>query len=219
MSIELKEKHLDDVVFHFAHVPEAHAKMPLFLFHGGDPQFNGWHVWKENLEALARFFHPHSLDLVGYGKSRLKTSGASRLGASEQARFVLKLIESYDIHHFALGGLSWGASVANEVIKLARDRVKAVLLVSPALSPESLSSELKKGNISTIIVACPQDPVVPVSRSKRIHEAIPRSTFITIDAPEGTEPLARSHHIQSLCPMEFNENVSAVLNSIFNENP
>ncbi len=214
MSVEFKEKDLGEHVLHYAHVPEASSSMPMFLFHGADPQFNGWQVWKDNLESLARYVHPHALDLIGYGKSRSKSSTLSRLGTVDQARIVVKLIDSYGLDHFALGGLSWGSSVANEVIKMEGERVKLLLLVSPAVSPSTLADPLVAGKIPTIIVACPQDPVIPISRSKQVHEKIPNSTFITIDAPEGTEPLARAHHIQSLCPEEFNEKVSAVLKTM-----
>ncbi len=205
MSIQFKLKDLGSHVLHFAHVPEAKGKLPMFLFHGGDPRFNGWHVWKENLEAMSQHLHPHALDLVGYGKSHQKKEVNTRIGASDQAKVVLELIDSYDISHFGLGGLSWGASVANAIIQSVGSRVKLLLLVSPAVSPDALASPLLNGEIATIIVACPQDPVVPIARSKLIHDKIPNSQFMTIDAPEGTEPLARAHHIQSLCPDQFNQ--------------
>ncbi len=214
MSFEFKEKGVGDDVIHFVHVPEAMGKLPIFLLHGADPQFNGWQVWKHNMEALARCLHPHALDLVGYGKSRSKHSNTKRPGTSEQAKIVMELIKSLSVEHFALGGLSWGAAVVNELIKSEESRVRLLLLVSPAVLPDRLAVPLTRGDIPTIIVACPQDPVVSIHRSKLLYENIPKSIFITIDAPLGTQPMARAHHIQSLCPEEFNEKVHSVLKSI-----
>jgi pimeloyl-ACP methyl ester carboxylesterase len=79
----------------------------LLLFHGG---MGSWNHWARNLDALARVYTVHALDLPGYGRS----PSVSKSGPKEQyiEAVVASIQPLVGAQPFRLAGFSFGGVVA-----------------------------------------------------------------------------------------------------------
>ncbi len=218
MGITLRENSLniENYVLHFVYEKESQEqdKLPLIMLHGANPEFNSWKVWEYNMEALAEVVTPYAVDLIGYGQS-----SKGRLGTQKQAEIIVKMAEQLQLTQIGICGLSWGASVANEVVKLIPDKISLILFVSAAVRPGNLADQIKEGKFPVIIAWCPEDPVIPITNGKNLHQAIPNSVFIEIPAPKDFSPKGKAHHPQSLNPVEFNKKIVSALKDILTSHP
>ncbi|MFX1498764.1 MAG: alpha/beta fold hydrolase [Promethearchaeota archaeon] len=206
---------IDDISLHYKCEQKETEKKPLLLFHGYNPHNNSWRVWEQNLVGFVEFFSPYPIDLVGFGDSS-KEAPFSIHDKTRQVEIVSMFIKTLKSKFFAVGGLSWGGTIGNELVKLFPDRISFCLLVSTTLTPTTLASEIKEGLIPTILVGCPQDPLVSFNNSIELAKIIPKSRIIEINAPSKLDMPPRAHHIQSLCPEEFNKRIGKEFRQILN---
>ena len=113
---------------------ESRGRGPaLLLLHGlGASSFS----WRHNLAPLARHFRVVAPDLPGHGRSPAPLDGYYRLEAL--ARGVMDFLDRRGVKHAAVAGNSLGGSLA---LLLARDypqRVKALILLAPAVALKRL---------------------------------------------------------------------------------
>ena len=79
------------------------------------------------LERLPDRYHAVAIDLLGHGRSEL---GAPDLSVTAQAEAVLQLIRELHIQDAALIGHSLGGSVALQVVAMAGERIRKVVLLA-----------------------------------------------------------------------------------------
>lgn len=206
---------VDDTSLHYKCEQNVTEKKPLLLFHGYNPHNNSWRVWEHNLNGFAEFFSPYPIDLIGFGDSS-KEPPFSIHDLNKQVEIVSMFIKTIKAKLFAVGGVSWGGRIANELVKLFSERITFCLFVSTTLTPITLASVIKKGLIPTLLVGCPQDPLVSFNNSIELAKVIPKSRIIEINAPSNLDIPVHAHHIQSLRPEEFNKRVRIEFRQLLN---
>ena len=98
---------------------------PLVFLHGLGAQ----RTQAEDVSAAVRGWEQITIDLPGHGDSA-HIRAENTFAASAAA--VLELLESLEVHRFAIGGISMGAGIALRVALDAPDRVMGLILVRPA---------------------------------------------------------------------------------------
>ncbi len=91
---------------------------PIFLLHGW-PEF--WWGWHRNIPALAQHFDVIAPDFRGFGET--KRAGPEEFGPQEHASDLLALADALGIARFGLVGHDVGAYVAQNVARMAPERV------------------------------------------------------------------------------------------------
>lgn len=103
--------------------------MPLVLFHGGH---GSWLHWYRNVHALARHHTVFLVDLPGFGDSDNTVFSDMASYSVPVARAVDQLLPET---RFAIGGFSFGSSVAVFACRLLSNRLEHLFMVgSPILS-------------------------------------------------------------------------------------
>jgi pimeloyl-ACP methyl ester carboxylesterase len=109
---------------------DERAGPPLLLFHGWNGSNHNFSAW---LPALAPHFRVLAPDLPGCaGVAPL----SSRHTAHAYARWALDLLAARGLDRVAVGGLCSGTAIALAFAEIAPERVAALLLHTPFLSPE-----------------------------------------------------------------------------------
>ena len=103
--------------------------LPVVLIHG----FGAWsETWKRTMSVLAAHgFRAIALDVPPFGFSEKVTDGS--FSRQEQARRILRVLDSLQVGQVALAGHSIGGRPTIEAALLAPDRIKALILVDVAL--------------------------------------------------------------------------------------
>ncbi|MGC1184572.1 MAG: alpha/beta fold hydrolase, partial [Candidatus Dormiibacterota bacterium] len=111
--------------------------VPLLLCHGFIGSAENFETWVPRLAQFRRLVIP---DLPGFGgSSALTGTHSSRALAVE----VMALLDSLNLAEYELGGLCLGASVAMELLALAPDRPRRLILHTPLLDPASVSGSFR----------------------------------------------------------------------------
>ncbi|HVB53386.1 MAG TPA: alpha/beta fold hydrolase [Candidatus Acidoferrales bacterium] len=107
--------------------------IPLVLCHGFIGSAENFETWVPRLARRRQLVIP---DLPGFGSSApLPSAHTSRALAAE----VLVLLDQLELSRYELGGLCLGAAVALELLALAPDRPRRMILHTPLLDPTSVS--------------------------------------------------------------------------------
>ena len=110
------------------HYQTAGAGKPVVLVHGLSGS-SRW--WTRNILVLARHFHVHVVDLVGFGQSR----GAQRFRLAEAAQHLSQWLEALGHERVSLVGHSMGGLIAAETAADFPDRVDRLVLLDAAALP------------------------------------------------------------------------------------
>lgn len=111
--------------------------VPLVLCHGFIGSAENFESWVPRLARLRRLVIP---DLPGFGGSApLPGVHSSRALAAE----VLALLDHLELARYELGGLCLGAAVALELLGMAPDRPRRMILHTPLLDPGSISRSFR----------------------------------------------------------------------------
>lgn len=115
----------------------AGAGLPLVLCHGFIGSAENFETWVPRLARLRRLVIP---DLPGFGGSApLPGTHSSRALAAE----VRALLDQLALPEYELGGLCLGAAVAMELLAMAPDRPRRLILHTPLLDPASVSRSFR----------------------------------------------------------------------------
>ena len=113
---------------------------------GGDPVLfihgtGAWsEMWREQMTALAAIgFHCIALDLPPFGFSERPAEG--RYGTTDQAARILGVLEALRIEGAVLVGHSFGARATVQAALSSPERVRALVLIDPALEIGSAKPE------------------------------------------------------------------------------
>jgi pimeloyl-ACP methyl ester carboxylesterase len=109
---------------------EVGAGPPLVLIHGLSA--SGW-WWSRNLDALARHFHVHVIDLVGFGRSR----NGGRFVLTQAADQIVRWMDALGMPKASVVGHSMGGFIAAELAARQPARVDRLVLVDAAVLPLS----------------------------------------------------------------------------------
>jgi pimeloyl-ACP methyl ester carboxylesterase len=101
----------------------AGAGPPLVLLHGFTQDSR---VWRRQLEGLADTFDVVAWDAPGSGES---DEPPERYGITEWADCLARLMDTIGIHRAAIGGVSWGGLLAQELYARHPMKVRALVLV------------------------------------------------------------------------------------------
>lgn len=121
--------------------------VPQLLVHGlGGSSSN----WLEVMRALADHGEVVAPDLPGFGRTRPPVPSASRVRAN--ARFLPALLDALGWERAIVHGNSMGGTLATLLTSLAPERVRALVLVAPALpTPKRDMTELSKEALTTFV--------------------------------------------------------------------
>jgi pimeloyl-ACP methyl ester carboxylesterase len=126
-------------------VPLAHREsgsgLPVVLLHAFPLSSAMWLEQRELLGGHCRVITP---DQRGFGGSEL---GADEPSLGESADDVLALLDRLGLDRVVLGGLSMGGYVAMELLRLAPERVRALLLADTKASADP--PEAREGRLRT----------------------------------------------------------------------
>jgi pimeloyl-ACP methyl ester carboxylesterase len=111
----------------------AGSGVPLLLCHGFIGSAENFESWAPRLARWRQLVIP---DLPGFGGSApLRGRHTSRALASE----VLALLDHLQLERYELGGLCLGAAVALELLAMAPERPRRLILHTPLLDPSSVA--------------------------------------------------------------------------------
>ena len=110
-----------------AYVDVGSGPETLILIHGLASNLG---FWRENIDDLAARYRVIAVDLPGYGRSQ--KSAAYPYTLSFQAETIVRLIETLDLDHVTLVGLSMGGQIAMVTALRFPDHVDRLVLVDPA---------------------------------------------------------------------------------------
>lgn len=184
----------------------------ILLFHGAHPA-NDWHVWEQNVAALAAAgLTVYALDLIGYGPG----AGQERLDHQKQARAVLELMDAEGLDTITAGGVSWGGLIALELALVAPERVERLILVDSVGAGVYREESLEQIACPTLVVWGEDDSVIPLASAAFFGAAIPNcqvEVIADVTKQEGAPPWA-GHHPMRFKPDEFNRIAGAFLSRV-----
>ena len=109
---------------------------PILFLHGW---LGSWRYWVPTMEAVADKYRTYALDFWGFGDS-YKAENLYRL--SDYVALIDEFMNSLGIESAVVVGHALGASAALEYTIWNPDRINKLMLVSLALTPDSLSRKL-----------------------------------------------------------------------------
>lgn len=127
--MELKHAFFDTGEVRLHYVEGARAGPPLVFLHGATGDWQGWNAV---LPALAETWHVYSLDLRGHGDSG-RAIDVDGYHVSRFAADITVFLREVVKEKVLLVGHSWGGVVALLCASLAKDVVRGLVLVDPAL--------------------------------------------------------------------------------------
>ncbi|NER14284.1 alpha/beta fold hydrolase [Leptobacterium flavescens] len=104
----------------------------VFFIHGAPGAADGYYEYLKDSALLERAAL-YTIDRPGYGYSRF---GKAVTSIEEQTRIVAEIIESLEQENVIVVGHSFGGPIA-AYSSLKSDKVKAVLMLAPAIDPEN----------------------------------------------------------------------------------
>jgi 3-oxoadipate enol-lactonase len=117
---------------------EAGAGRPLILLHAFPLSADAWRPQLEHVPSGWRVLAP---DLRGFGPLPATTPSARTL--DDHARDVMALMDEWQIERAAIAGLSMGGYIAFALLRLAPDRIDALILADTR--PQADSPDGRKG--------------------------------------------------------------------------
>jgi 2-hydroxymuconate-semialdehyde hydrolase len=125
-----------------AHYIEGGSGFPLMLIHGSGPGASTIGNWRRVLEPLARRFHVHAMDLIGFGRSERKPA-PPYFDVSLWMQQCRALLERIPANEIGIIGHSLSGALA---LKLAaRDaRVAAVMTTATMGAPFAVNAAVEK---------------------------------------------------------------------------
>ena len=130
------------------HVREAGAGRPLVLLHAFPLSSAMWLEQRNGLGDVARVITP---DLRGFGGSMLADGEEPSLDA--MAADVVAVLDSLGLERVVLGGLSMGGYVAMALLRLAPERVEALLLADTKASADAPAARENRERIARTVLA------------------------------------------------------------------
>src|SRR5687767_2912815 len=115
------------------------AGEPLVLLHGG---MGTWNHWSRNVDALARKYAVHALDMPGYGESPTVDGDMPEDGYAAMVAEAVGAIGSYE--PVRLAGFSFGGIVAALVAAQMGARIRRLSMMGPGGFGRSAKLELRK---------------------------------------------------------------------------
>jgi pimeloyl-ACP methyl ester carboxylesterase len=109
---------------------------PLLFIHGW---LGSWRYWLPTMQAISDKYRAYALDLWGFGDS---DKSKLRYGVPDYVDLLDNFMTHLGIREAPLIGHALGASVALEYAVRYPDRVKKIMTVSLALTPDSMSRKL-----------------------------------------------------------------------------
>ena len=143
------------------HLREAGAGRPLVLLHAFPLSSAMWLEQRNGLSDVARVVTP---DLRGFGGSHLDDDEPS---LDAMAADVVAMLDGLGLDRVVLGGLSMGGYVAMSLLRLAPERVEALVLADTKASADAPAARDNRERIARTVVeeASPRvllDDVLPV---------------------------------------------------------
>lgn len=137
--MELKHAFFDtgEVRLHYVEGPRSGP--PMVLLHGASGDWQGWNAV---LPALTENWHVYSLDLRGHGDSG-RAGDADGYHVSYFVADVTRFLREVVKEKVLLVGHSWGGVVALLCASFARDVLRGLVLVDPALIVRRPNNESK----------------------------------------------------------------------------
>ena len=145
---ELKEHYRDRLAKPLYHMVEndsiklhyvtfgADTAQPVLFIHGAPGSWDGYMNMLDD-STLQHNFHLISVDRPGYGKSHMKPRKRTYSLEKQAQAIVLALKSNHSGKKVIIVGRSYGAPVAAEIAALYPDLVKKVILLSPAIDPDT----------------------------------------------------------------------------------
>ena len=125
---------LDGQLVHYRDEGPKHGGVPIVLIHGTSASLHTWDGWAQALRAQRRVIR---LDLPGFGLTGPFTGtwAGQDYTSTNDARFVLAVLDHLGVQRFAIAGNSLGGEVAWRIAAAAPQRVAALVLVDAAGYP------------------------------------------------------------------------------------
>lgn len=114
----------------------ADTAQPVLFIHGAPGSWDGYLNMLDD-STLQHNFHLISVDRPGYGKSQKKPKKRVYSLAQQAHAIVMALKSNHSGKKVIIVGRSYGAPVAAEIAALYPDLVKKVILLSPAIDPDT----------------------------------------------------------------------------------
>jgi pimeloyl-ACP methyl ester carboxylesterase len=177
---------------------------PVLLFHGAGPDVT-WRTWEPQMDAFGQVRRVYALDWPGWGDSAGKRpEGAERFNPAPMVDLALRVMDTLDIAHADIGGVSWGGFIALELALAAPERVDGLLLVDAACRSEDVVAGRYAAVTQPVcLVWAEEDPIIPLSLGWALAAALPNCSLHTF--PGSTH---WPHHLHTDA---FNETAVAFL--------
>lgn len=114
----------------------ADTAQPVLFIHGAPGAWDGYMNMLDD-SALQHQFHLISVDRPGYGKSQKKPKKKVYSLVEQAQAIILALKSNHSGKKAIIVGRSYGAPVAAEIAAMYPDLVKKVILLSPAIDPDT----------------------------------------------------------------------------------
>lgn len=125
----------DSVRLHYVTFGQDTAQ-PIIFIHGAPGSWDGYMNMLDD-SALQHNFHLISVDRPGYGKSQ-KHPKKKTYSLETQARTIMMALRSnHSQKQPIIVGRSYGAPVAAKIAALFPDKIQKIVLLSPAIDPET----------------------------------------------------------------------------------
>lgn len=108
-------------------------------------------IWRETIDVLAQNgFHVIAMDVPPFGYSE-KPQGVRKYSREQQARRIIRLLETLGLQNVTLIGHSVGSRPVIEAAMEAPDKISNLVLVDPALGFAKRSKEFQQNQPSRLI--------------------------------------------------------------------
>lgn len=114
----------------------ADTAQPVLFIHGAPGAWDGYMNMLDD-SSLQHQFHLISVDRPGYGKSQKKPKKKVYSLVEQAQAIILALKSNHSGKKAIIVGRSYGAPVAAEIAALYPDMVQKVILLSPAIDPDT----------------------------------------------------------------------------------
>ena len=121
-----------DLKIRVQHIKQSDTDINIVFFHGSPSSLSAWNGYL-NDTAFVKEATIHAIDRPGYGYSNF---GDAITSIDAQAKVMSALLDHYNLENVIAIGSSYGGPLAAR-LAYENDRVKAVVMISPAIDPDN----------------------------------------------------------------------------------
>lgn len=121
-----------DLRIRVQHIKQSNTDINIVFFHGSPSSLSAWNGYL-NDTSFIKEATIHAIDRPGYGYSNF---GDAITSIDTQAKIMSKLLDYYDLENVIAIGSSYGGPLAAR-LAYENDRVKGVVMISPAIDPNN----------------------------------------------------------------------------------